>query len=299
MSFEIEELIISENNTIDQVIEYIKILLNKSEKIRLIANTKCSVISAKASEKLVRLGYVKYDNIQTKTDIEECRRNTKLIITLKKTNKLKNLYKENKENIKNNIITGEIEIKDFLEGKLINIEKIDKKMNEFCEIYINNIKIDFTFKYNFLQNGINKIYIKCKNDLTHMNNMFSYCSSLKSLNLYNFNTNNFIDMSSMFFNCSSLTFLDLSHFNTNNVTNMKNMFYNCYSLTSLNLSNFNTNNVTDMNNMFYNCSSLISLDLSNFNTNNVNNMSEMFSSCSSLTSLNTKNERILKEWKNK
>ena len=77
MSIEIEELIISEKDTIKKVIEYIKILLNKSEKIRLIAYKKYSVISAKASEKLVKLGYVKYDNIQTKTDIEENRRNIK------------------------------------------------------------------------------------------------------------------------------------------------------------------------------------------------------------------------------
>ena len=47
MSIEIEELIISEYDTIDKVIEYIKILLNKSEKIRLIAYRKYSVISAK------------------------------------------------------------------------------------------------------------------------------------------------------------------------------------------------------------------------------------------------------------
>ena len=54
----------------------------------------------------------------------------------------------------------------------------------------------------------------------------------------------------------------------------------------------------DIRSMFYNCSRLTSLNLSNFNTNNVNNMSYMFSFCSSLTSLNTKDERLLKEWKN-
>ena len=54
----------------------------------------------------------------------------------------------------------------------------------------------------------------------------------------------------MFSNCSSLTSLNLSNFNTNNVTNMSGMFYNCSSLTSLNLSNFNTNNVTNMSYMF-------------------------------------------------
>ena len=54
----------------------------------------------------------------------------------------------------------------------------------------------------------------------------------------------------LFNNCSSLNSLNLSNFNTNNVKYMSFMFCNCSSLNSLNLSNFNTNNVTDMNNMF-------------------------------------------------
>ena len=57
-------------------------------------------------------------------------------------------------------------------------------------------------------------------------------------------------MSGMFCNCSSLTSLNLSNFNTNNVTNMYCMFCDCSSLTSLNLSNFNTNNVNNMSYMF-------------------------------------------------
>ena len=57
-------------------------------------------------------------------------------------------------------------------------------------------------------------------------------------------------MSFMFCGCSSLTSLNLSNFNTNNVNNMSAMFHNCSSLTSLNLSNFNTNNVTNMSYMF-------------------------------------------------
>ena len=51
-------------------------------------------------------------------------------------------------------------------------------------------------------------------------------------------------MSSMFSGCSSLKELNLSNFNTNNVTNMRYMFYKCSSLKELNLSKFNTNNVT-------------------------------------------------------
>ena len=44
-------------------------------------------------------------------------------------------------------------------------------------------------------------------------------------------------MSYMFYNCSSIKELNLSNFNTNNVTNMEGMFYNCLSLQELNLFN--------------------------------------------------------------
>ena len=61
-------------------------------------------------------------------------------------------------------------------------------------------------------------------------------------------------MSYMFYNCSSLKELDLSNFNTNNVTNMSYMFFGCSSLNELNLFNFNTNNVINISGMFGGCS---------------------------------------------
>ena len=61
-------------------------------------------------------------------------------------------------------------------------------------------------------------------------------------------------MSEMFYGCSSLKELNISNFNTNNVTDMGFMFSVCSSLKELNLSNFNTNNVTDMRFMFDGCS---------------------------------------------
>ena len=121
-------------------------------------------------------------------------------------------------------------------------------------------------------------------NVTNMGSMFCYCS-LTSLDVSSFNTANVTNMRSMFYNCNKLTSLNLSSFNTAAVTSMSYMFYNCNKLTSLNLSSFNTAKVTDMNGMFQNCSSLTSLDLSSFNTENVTNMNGMFDSCSSLTSL--------------
>jgi len=120
---------------------------------------------------------------------------------------------------------------------------------------------------------------------TDMSMMFYGCSSLTSLDLSSFRTDNVTYMSHMFNGCSSLTSLDLSSFRTDNVTDMMMMFYGCSSLTSLDLSSFSTDNVTDMIGMFYGCSSLTSLDLSSFKTDNVTNMVSMFRDCSSLTSL--------------
>jgi len=126
-------------------------------------------------------------------------------------------------------------------------------------------------------------------NVTSMSSMFSYCSSLTNLDLSSFNTSAVTDMEMMFYDCSSLTSLDLSSFNTSAVTDMTAMFDNCSSLTNLDLSSFNTSAVTDMHYMFFGCSSLTSLDLSNFNTSNVTNMSFMFRYCSSLTSLDLSN----------
>ena len=60
-----------------------------------------------------------------------------------------------------------------------------------------------------------------------MSYMLSRCSSLKELNLNNFNTDNVISMNGMFFGCSSLKELNLNNFNTNNVTSMDGMFAEC------------------------------------------------------------------------
>ena len=68
-------------------------------------------------------------------------------------------------------------------------------------------------------------------------------------------------MSWMFRGCSSLKELNLNNFNSNNVINMECMFYLCSSLKELNLNNFNTNNVTNMSGMFSKCSDQLKLKI--------------------------------------
>ena len=168
--------------------------------------------------------------------------------------------------------------KEYLEAK----KEISE---ENIEIYVNDKKIKFDYKYKIIDSNEINVKFKFKKLLTNTNYMFDGCSSLKSIDLSSFNTNNVNNMSNMFSWCSSLEYIDLSSFNTNNVNNMSNMFSWCFSLKSIDLSSFNTSNVNDMKGMFCGCSSLDSIDLSSFNTNNVNNMSDMFCRCSSLKSI--------------
>ena len=122
-------------------------------------------------------------------------------------------------------------------------------------------------------------------NVTNMDNMFSDCGSLTSLDLSGFDTSNVTSMIGMFFGCQNLATLDVSGFDTSKVTNMFAMFDSCFYLTTLDLSGFDTSKVTNMENMFLGCDCLASLDLSGFNTSNVTNMEYMFSGCGSLTSL--------------
>ena len=61
-------------------------------------------------------------------------------------------------------------------------------------------------------------------------------------------------MSYMFSGCSTLKELNINNFNIDNVTNMSNMFNGCSSLKELNLFNFDTNHTIDIYGMFYGCS---------------------------------------------
>ena len=177
--------------------------------------------------------------------------------------------------------------KSYIEGKNnINGNNID--------IYINDKKIEFDYKYKSNEKDNIKIKFIFNKLLTNTAYMFNGCSSLKSIDLSSFNTTNVNDMKDMLCLCSSLQSINLSSFNTTNVENMRYMFYGCSSLQSINLSSFNTTNVEDMSCMFYGCSSLKSINLSSFNTTNVNDMFGMFWACSSLQSIDLSSFNTIK-----
>ena len=126
-------------------------------------------------------------------------------------------------------------------------------------------------------------------DVTNMDNMFSLCRSLRTLDVSHFNTSKVTNMHCMFYGCSSLQTLEVGGFDTRNVTNFQAMFYNCSSLIALDVERFNTEKAFYLNFMFYGCSKINLLDVSNFNTKYAIRMEAMFDNCSSVKSLDLRN----------
>lgn len=125
-------------------------------------------------------------------------------------------------------------------------------------------------------------YLNTEN-VTSMNQMFSGCDKLTSLDVSGFKTDRVKDMWSMFRGCSNLTTLDVSCFNTDHVVFLSDMFNGCNNLTSLDVSNFNTEKVTDMSRMFCGCSNLTTIYASNlWDMSNVTNSNDMFYDCPKL-----------------
>ena len=154
------------------------------------------------------------------------------------------LFKEEINNNKNEIICvynkkDKDEINILYDYKNNSLEKNYKESyneaknninEENIEIYVNDKKIKFNYKYESDEIGPITIKFKFKKLLTSTAFMFLFCESLESIDLSSFNTNNVTNMSGMFSVCESLKSIDLSSFNTNNVTDMSCMFLGCKSL---------------------------------------------------------------------
>ena len=141
-------------------------------------------------------------------------------------------------------------------------------------------------------------------------NMFMSTSSLRTINLNNWNMSNAISLAYMFQSsaienfgfadwnvenvqdyrhlfqdCDAMTFLDISGWNTGNATKTDWMFYGCDELVSLNMSTFDMSKVESASSMFYGCEKLEALDVSKWNVGNLKNMKSMFEYCQALKTI--------------
>ena len=126
--------------------------------------------------------------------------------------------------------------------------------------------------------------------VTSLSNFFNTSLiNLESINMKNINTSNIDNMNSMFQNLPKLASIDLSDFDTENVTNMYLMFCGCSSLKEIDVSSFDTSKVTSMGVMFNGCSSLKKIDLSMLSTDSLTGVGGIFYNCTSLEEINLSN----------
>lgn len=111
-------------------------------------------------------------------------------------------------------------------------------------------------------------------DVTNMQEMFSGCKAVKTIDVSSFVTEKVTTMNSMFADCNTIQSLDLSGWQTEQVTDMKKMFSGCTSLLTIYAGyGFMTTNVSDDNSadMFAGCTLL-----TNWDNNYVNRIKAVF-----------------------
>ena len=104
-------------------------------------------------------------------------------------------------------------------------EQIEERRNNI-KLSINDININFDWKYKFNKENIYKISIKMEKQLKDLSYLFYNCY-YKTMNLYNFDASQAITMKRMFYKCSNLISIDLSNFKTDKVNDMSYMFCGC------------------------------------------------------------------------
>ena len=124
------------------------------------------------------------------------------------------------------------------------------------EVYMNNIKIQFSFfdnyiYYNFSKVGRYKLKINFNTILYDMSSLFEVNSLIGIKFLPGFDSSKVTDMRDLFFG-SNLEYLDLKYLQTNKVKYMDYFICDCSKLISLDMSKFNTSNLLSMRGMFFN-----------------------------------------------
>ena len=196
---------------------------------------------------------------------------------ISKANEIKLFVKIEEKDIKKEIyILDNFNQDNHFHDNLNELNKLN------TEIFINNIKYNYSKSLKIKKVGLYEIIIKFNTKIKDCSYMFYGCSNITSIDFSSFDTTNVTSMKNMFDKCYNLTDLDLSSFNTENVSNMSYMFSVCTNLKKINVSSFNTKNVTDMRCMFNYCSNLNKLDLTSFDTTNVVKINNMFNECSKL-----------------
>lgn len=133
--------------------------------------------------------------------------------------------------------------------------------------------------------------------VTDMAAMFYGCSSLKTLDVSDWDTSSVTQMSVVFSGCSLIQFINFDNWDISNVKYLSGLCSGCISLKSINLSNWEVVNLQSFDSGFAGCSSLESANISNWKCHNTSifGVSNLFNGCTKLHILDMNNWQISKQ----
>lgn len=134
----------------------------------------------------------------------------------------------------------------------------------------------------YLYKKITKIDVSClvTAHTTSLVNIFNGLIGLKEIiGLENWDTSSVTNMQDMFTGCESLRTINVSSWDTSSVKNMLRTFGQAYLENIIGINNWDTSSLTSLYNTFGNCMALVNLDLTNWNTSKVNYMYALFQTC--------------------
>ena len=94
---DITEFKIDSRDRFSRTMFLIKEILKTSTKLNIVGTTNNAAQATRVAESLKRFGYIDFDNIQTETLISDGKRQTRLVISVHKTENFDKLYNESEE----------------------------------------------------------------------------------------------------------------------------------------------------------------------------------------------------------
>ena len=153
-----------------------------------------------------------------------------------------------------------------------------EKLDSFCKMFYQIDRLESIF-------FTKKLDTK---NIVSMERMFVHCDSLKSINMFYFNTENVKNLEYFMYSSINLESLKLPKSKASNLVKANYMFNECKKLNSIDFTNFivDSNNLAEFHGVFQSCNQLEYVNLTNFNLQEVTDMGELFSDCHSLKSIN-------------
>ena len=158
--------------------------------------------------------------------------------------------------------------------KLIDSSKSQKGYHE--------LENNYSFYWNFSNEGIYNIKIIFKRQLSSCAGMFYECNNINEIDISKFDCTKILSCEYMFCNCSNLKKIGLGKLDFSLCKSFRSMFSNCYNLIDLDVTNFNTKNSKSFYCMFCRCGVLKKMDVSKFNSSKCENIRAMFQNCYSI-----------------